>query len=280
MHIPLNKIEELSGDGIAITRAIITENWRYHELKDAHRDDYHLFLVQEEGTSEIRVDFQSYHMEAGSIMCLHPNQVHQLGPFAPGKVSFLIMDSASLLPAHLNLLEELTPLKPMRPHEDLYQLIVQTISICIDIYGNGALTMQRQLVQESCNMLSGLLISAYLANSRPSDQLSRPDRITRSFKMMLEQHFTTFKRPSDYAEKLSISTTYLYECVKKTTGLSVAQHIEQRVVLEAKRLLYYSDRSVKEIAAELGFSDYPYFTRLFAKVTGGTALAFRKKNRS
>jgi AraC family transcriptional activator of pobA len=51
------------------------------------------------------------------------------------------------------------------------------------------------------------------------------------------------------------------------------------VILEAKRLLYYSDKSVKEIAAALGFDDYPYFSRLFTKVTGMTALVFRNKHR-
>ena len=51
--------------------------------------------------------------------------------------------------------------------------------------------------------------------------------------------------------------------------------IKNRIILEAKRLLYHSDKSVKEIATELGYEDYAYFSRLFAKTTGITALAFR-----
>ena len=86
------------------------------------------------------------------------------------------------------------------------------------------------------------------------------------------------KSPSEYADKLNLSTAYLNECVKNTTGYSVSYHIQQRVILEAKRLLYYSDKSVKEIAAELGYDDYPYFSRLFTKIAGITALAFRNKN--
>lgn len=278
MHIPVNKMKDISGDGIAITREIITDDWLYNELKDSHRDDYHLFLIQEEGTSEIRVDFQSYHLEPRSIMCLHPNQVHQLGPFSPGKASFLIMNNENLLPAHLNLLEELTPLKPIQLTEELFQLIADTVGVCIRIYENGELKMHLSLIKESCNILVGLLLSAYLTVISPYDKLSRSEMITKSFKTMLENKFITFKRPADYAQELNISTTYLYECVRKTTGLSVSQHIEQRIILEAKRLLYYSDRSVKQIASDLGFNDYPYFTRLFAKVTGMTALAFRRKN--
>jgi YesN/AraC family two-component response regulator len=43
-------------------------------------------------------------------------------------------------------------------------------------------------------------------------------------------------------------------------------------------LLSYSDKAVKEIATTLGYDDYPYFSRLFTKTTGMTALAFRNKN--
>jgi YesN/AraC family two-component response regulator len=43
--------------------------------------------------------------------------------------------------------------------------------------------------------------------------------------------------------------------------------------------LYHSDTSVKEIATALGYDDYPYFSRLFTKATGTTALTFRNKNR-
>ena len=86
------------------------------------------------------------------------------------------------------------------------------------------------------------------------------------------------KSPAEYAKTLNISSAYLNECVKSTTGNSVSYYIQQRIILEAKRLLYHSGKSVKEIAVELGYDDYPYFSRLFSKVTGMTALAFRNKN--
>ncbi|MBB5636811.1 methylphosphotriester-DNA--protein-cysteine methyltransferase [Pedobacter cryoconitis] len=79
-------------------------------------------------------------------------------------------------------------------------------------------------------------------------------------------------------QKLNISTHYLNECVKNTTGQSISSHIQQRIILEAKRLLYHSDKSIKEIAAELGYDDYPYFSRLFTKVAGMSPKVFKKKN--
>lgn len=123
-----------------------------------------------------------------------------------------------------------------------------------------------------------LVVSQYLAKSKTTDHSSRFDVITKAFKSSLEKNFMNIKSPTAYAEALNISTPYLNECVKTITGYPVSNHIQQRVILEAKRLLYHSDKSVKEIAGELGYDDYSYFTRLFVKVTGMTPLAFRNKN--
>ena len=125
----------------------------------------------------------------------------------------------------------------------------------------------------------GLVISQYMEQVKPLDKLSRMEVVAKTFREALERHFITAKRPAEYAAQLNISAPYLNECVKATTGHPVSYHIQQRVVLEAKRLLYHSDASVKEIAGELGYDDYPYFSRLFTKVAGMSALAFRNKNR-
>lgn len=117
-----------------------------------------------------------------------------------------------------------------------------------------------------------------METSKQADTLSRFDLVAKTFKLALEKNFITAKRPADYAQKLNISVHYLNECVKNTTGLPVSYHIQQRVILEAKRLLFHSNKSVKEIAAELGYEDYAYFSRLFNKATGMTALTFRNKN--
>jgi AraC-like DNA-binding protein len=122
------------------------------------------------------------------------------------------------------------------------------------------------------------MISQYQGSLVAPDNISRADSITKAFRAKLDRDFITRKRPADYAEGLNISVAYLNECVRSATGLSVTHHIQQRVILEAKRLLYHSDNSVKEIATALGYDDYPYFSRLFTKVTGMTALAFRSRN--
>jgi AraC-like DNA-binding protein len=139
--------------------------------------------------------------------------------------------------------------------------------------------LYHSILKESVNTLVALIISHYLGFAKPAEHHTRFEDITREFKTALEKHYQSAKNPSEYAARLNLSPSYLNECVKATTGKSVSSHIQQRVVLEAKRLLYHSGKSVKEISGELGYDDYSYFTRLFTKVVGMTPIAFRDKNR-
>ena len=85
------------------------------------------------------------------------------------------------------------------------------------------------------------------------------------------------KSPCQYADKLNYSLSYLNESVKSVTGFPISYWIHQQIILEAKRLLYYTDMSVREIAFFLGYEDHTYFSRLFSKVAGMSPGAFRQK---
>ncbi|MDE6261747.1 MAG: helix-turn-helix domain-containing protein, partial [Muribaculaceae bacterium] len=84
------------------------------------------------------------------------------------------------------------------------------------------------------------------------------------------------RRPGFYAERLNISPIYLNEIVKVITGLSASQFIKNEIVLFAKRELFHTSDSVKEIAYRLGFTDNAYFTRLFTETAGVSPGKFRE----
>lgn len=275
--IPVNSMADISNNGISIGRESFVHEVSLDGIQDFHRDDYHLFLLQEEGVTPLEIDFEKYQLEPKSVLCIYPNQVHQIGPCLNGKISYCIIDNESLLADNLALLSEITPLKPISLPNQAFQLLTETVSLCIKLSGDPKQKLHHTLVKESCNLFIRLVISQYLELIPSADKLSRFELINKTFRNLLEQKFAFLKRPGDYAKELNISTEYLYECVKNTTGFSVSHHIEQRIVLEAKRLLHYSHRSVKQISADLGFDDYSYFIRLFGKVTGTTPIGFRKK---
>jgi len=269
---------ERFGAGIAIGKASIKELRTFEDAERSHRDDYHLFFLQEEGTTPLEIDFQRHKMKPSSVIYIHPNQVHRMGAFENVTASFWAMNNENIHPEYLKLLEDITPARPLSLKKEVLSIISQAVSLCIKISERKHEKLYHSLLKDSCNTLVALVASQYLEKSASTGTPSRFEFITKSFKAILERNFSILKSPAAYAKTLNISTSYLNECVKDATGHSVSHHIQQRIILEAKRLLYHSQKSVKEIAAELGYDDYPYFSRLFTKAAGMTPLAFRNKN--
>ncbi|WP_461449546.1 AraC family transcriptional regulator [Mucilaginibacter sp.] len=284
--IPVIYMANESGDGISIERLVIkdmfsTDNLNpnaFEEADSAHRHDSHSFFLLESGTVFIEIDFQKHTIIAPAIIYVHPDQVHSTVLSENFVVSSLAITNENLNPEYLKLLEGITPAKPLTLPTETFSIMLETVSLCLKFSERKSDKLYHSLLKDSCNALVALVTSQYLALAKPTDKLSRFEVVTKSFREMLERNYNKLKGPVEYARALNISTPYLNECVKNTTGYPVSYHIKQRVILEAKRLLYYSDKSVKEIAMVLGYDDYPYFSRLFTKVTGMSALAFRNKN--
>jgi AraC family transcriptional activator of pobA len=103
------------------------------------------------------------------------------------------------------------------------------------------------------------------------------DEIMEQFRELIEAHFLALRRPAAYADLLHISPNTLTKRCRQYFRKTPTELIQERIVLEAKRGLHLSRRSVKEIAHELNFEDEHYFSRFFKKITGVTPLAFRQK---
>jgi AraC family transcriptional regulator, 4-hydroxyphenylacetate 3-monooxygenase operon regulatory protein len=100
--------------------------------------------------------------------------------------------------------------------------------------------------------------------------------IFRDFSRLLEIHFREKHNVSEYAELLHIAPKTLTHKFKSLQLESPNQLIINRIILEAKRLLIYTDKTVKEIAYDLGYEDPAYFNRLFTNKTGNTPAHFKK----
>lgn len=284
--IPVNTMTDNFGGDISIEKVSFNDIHTADEatlndfegVKQAHRHDRHSFFLLERGIVHIEIDFQTYKIQLSSVIYVHPDQVHRTIALENVTVSSWAINNESINPEYLDLLEGITPAKPLLLTKETFSDISEAVSLVMKLSERKNDKLYHSLLKDGCNTLIALVISQYLAEAKLTDKLSRFDITTKAFKELLERNYTSAQRPTWYAQKLNISTSYLNECVKHTTGHSVSHHIQQRIILEAKRLLYHSNKSVKEIAFDLGYDDYPYFSRLFAKVTGMTALAFRNKN--
>lgn len=115
-------------------------------------------------------------------------------------------------------------------------------------------------------------LNSYLYNTR------RPFRCTivHQFNQLLEQHFKTAKKVSDYANLLSITPNHLNDTIRRATGQSAGNLIRQRVVLEAVRQARLTGASMKEVAYSLGFNDNAHFSKFFKKAAGKNFTEVKK----
>lgn len=98
----------------------------------------------------------------------------------------------------------------------------------------------------------------------------------RKLQILIEEHFTKLKLPSEYAKLMNMTPKHLNALCKGALNKTFTDLIQERLLLEAKRYLVYTDKSIKQISKILGFNDLSYFMRFFKKHMNQTPDQFRK----
>lgn len=99
--------------------------------------------------------------------------------------------------------------------------------------------------------------------------------IVRQFNFLIEKHFKEIHSVEEYAGLLNKAPKTLANLFKKLGNKTPLQFIQDRLILEAHRLLKYSDRSISDIGYELGFNDIQAFSRFFKKQEGISPIDYR-----
>lgn len=121
------------------------------------------------------------------------------------------------------------------------------------------------------NVPGAAISSTYISVSKLS--------VVSGFRGLIERHFRQHLSVDTYASMIGISTVRLTRTCRAITGDSPLELIHERLFREAMREMTYSERSVAEIAYELGFEEPSYFSRRFKRVAGATPGEFRRANK-
>jgi AraC-like DNA-binding protein len=125
------------------------------------------------------------------------------------------------------------------------------------------------------------MVDAEKKRNIPVDIEIKSSQITafNNFLRILEANFRRDEGVSFYADKMNMSERNLNLICKNNFQKSVSEIIETRKLIEAKRMLLYSDKSVSEIGYELGYNEKSYFTRVFHARMEITPTRFREISR-
>lgn len=227
-----------------------------------------------DGHSRHNLDLQPFDVRSNELLFILPNQIHELPKEGKHGDYFKIgFDESclSLLPQQYPFLVNplnsqkisLTPATSARL-KHIFEILLGLLSTMDTI---------PELILAHLNSLLTEINTAYFsADKNPVD-----DKLSKyiDFKIFVENNLTSHSSVQAIAQELALNTNGLYHIVKHYSGLSPKEFITNRLILEARRRLYYSESSsVKELAFELGFNDPDYFSRLFKKVTGQTIAGF------
>ncbi|RUA17960.1 MAG: AraC family transcriptional regulator [Flavobacteriia bacterium] len=112
-----------------------------------------------------------------------------------------------------------------------------------------------------------IIASRAKAKQQPESLKDAPDEkepfIIQNLKDLIETHFKTKHSAGEYADLLNISPKALAKITKNHFNKTMTNLISERIIIEAKRELYLTNKSVKEIAFDLGYDDEHYFSRFF-----------------
>ena len=162
-------------------------------------------------------------------------------------------------------------------NESYYDEIVNTIE-----------KMENEIKNEIVNPFTDSIVKSYLqlilsiSSKEKSKCLTdlKPNELPNKdlvyFQDLIENYYKTERSMTFYAAKFSLSTDAFSKKVKKQFSKSPSQLINERIILEAKKLLHLTYKSIKEISQELNFEDEFYFSRYFKKNVGVSPSLYRK----
>lgn len=280
-HLPVFELNAFSRK--ATWSEFYIENVRDHVKEHAfvgkpHKHDFYLILFVEKGSGIHTIDFVQYSIKPKSIFLMTPGQVHSwtLSADIQGWVIFFTREFYEMHLSQNSLLEfpfyhSLISTPLIRPTKiDAFKFAVSQL---YDQYKRADTPNSR--------ILRAYLEIFLLEAARHHDDTRHITTHSQIYKIrkleqLIDENFRKLKQPADYGELMNLAPAYLNSICKHTLGKTLSELIQERLMLEAKRMFAYSDMNVSEVADVLNFNDASYFVRWFRKQTGNTPEEFRR----
>ena len=249
------------------------------DLLIPHRKDYYLLVFARHGSSRHWVDMTPYVIKDNTFYFFGPNQlIVKEEPQPLWGSAFAFTNEFLALQANASLRELPLIQNPHNGHEllltDADVVFVEDMLEKIYAEYNHPGEWQQRMLTAYLTVLLTYLSRLYTEQFENSP-LSTDKLLLKKYHASIDEHFRDLHQVSEYASLLNVSAGYLSEVVKAQSGKPAITHIHERLTVEARRLLFHTQHSLKEIAFDLGFSDASYFNRFFKRETDVTPAEYR-----
>jgi AraC-like DNA-binding protein len=253
--------------------------FKYQEFEDhgffdhLQRNNYFALIWVTNGKGKLTADFTDYDFEGNNLFAFSPYQPYMFAADQPikGIAIYFHPEFFCIYKHH----------KEVSSNGILYNNIYQPPFVTVDeTYATTFKMLCEQVKTEMQNpdLAQYELLVSYLKiflinDARLKTQQQQPNAektktykepfILQKLKDAIEANFKIKHSPAEYAELLYITPKALAKITKAHFNKTISSLINERIIIEAKRELYLTDKTIKEIAYELGYEDEYYFSRFF-----------------
>ncbi len=237
---------------------------RTHDLSRPMRPGFHHLILVTRGAGTHVVDFERHRLRPGMALHVGPGQVQQFGrePSLDAWMAIFKPDFVRKIPAATGV-----PVRPDARRGATLKALFESAARELAAYDGS---------DRSRALLRSLVESIALAvDTGPAP--TEKDALVQTFRGALERSYPRAHEVAAYAAILRCSTRTLTRHCEQWTGKPAKRLIDERVALEARRLLAHGGASVSELAEALGFAEPTQFVKFFRRLTGETPARFRAR---
>lgn len=258
----------------------------HHNIHKPHKHNFYLTVLFTHGSGLHEIDFVKYEVKTGSLFFLNPGQMHHW-ELSDDTRGFIFFHSQSFYDLHFATVKiNNFPFFHSIQNPSVLYLVNQHLSYFSGLFAHILDENTLSSVFKTQKILA-LIELIYIESTRLyiGDEVLEMVKLNtysekfQQFERLVEEHYKTEKAASQYADWLHVSPKHLNRITQNMVSKRTTDIILERVFLEAKRELISQKFSFSEIASDLGYVDYAYFSRLFKKKCGETPSEFLKHYR-
>ncbi|WP_350287857.1 AraC family transcriptional regulator [uncultured Croceitalea sp.] len=249
-----------------------------------HSHSYHQLIWFFDSKSSHRVDFNTYDVSTNTIIFIAKDQVHAFEDNEETEGLLIHFNDSFFMHTEVDIFLKYNIFKTHKnPCYALSQEAITAGKTYMQLIKNEMVDRKRFGFEDTVRfLLKCFLIQLERTHQTGTDRILALTSIDNlrfyHFKELVEENYKKGLPVSEYADLMSISTKTLNTITKKVSDRSPSEHISDRVVLQAKRLLRFTELHVGEVAFKVGFDDPSYFIKYFKRQVGFSPMVFRKNS--